>query len=232
MTIPYALELNPDGDWSDEIWFKPATLGVDGGDYRIILSSEYNLFPNPYHGFYIYQEPAGTVAFVPQPGNQFISSGPNDPAHGNILVPGKWYHLVVTKTDAAFTVYINGEARTSFPVPGSGFIQNGINGDPLLEGGATVIGRRTDGSFNPFDGTVDEAAVYDYALSPAQIRAHYANVPTLKVSTTPSLTLTWPVGTLQRADTVSGTYTDVPAATSPYSPPLNTAQGFFRVQVP
>lgn len=231
VTIPYALELNPDGDWSDEVWFSPSSLGADGGDYRVILSSEYNLFPNPYHGFYIYQVPNGTIAFVPQPGNQFIIGGPNDPANANVLVPGKWYHLVVTKTAAAFTVYINGEARASFPVPGSGFIQNGINGDKAVEGGDTVIGRRTDGAFGTFQGIVDETAVYDYALSPAQILAHYQNSPKLTFTVTGGLKLTWPVGVLQSAATVDGTYADVPGATSPFTVPTGAAQAYYRVKI-
>ena len=210
VTIPYALELNPDGDWSDEIWFNPASLGTDSSDYRVILSSEYNLFPNPYHGFYIYQVPNGTIAFVPQPGNQFIIGGPNDPANANTLVPGKWYHLVVTKTADAFTVYINGEARASFPVPGSGFIQNGINGDKAVEGGDTVIGRRTDGAFNAFSGVVDEVAIYDYALSPEQISVHYLNTPQLShIPVSGGFRLRWPAGTLQSATSVEGPYADV-----------------------
>ncbi|HTI69373.1 MAG TPA: LamG-like jellyroll fold domain-containing protein [Candidatus Limnocylindria bacterium] len=230
--VPYALELNPDGDWAVETWFSPASLGADGGDYRVILSSEYNLFPNPYHGWYIYQQPNGTIAFVPQPGNQFIIEGPNDPANNNVLVPGKWYHLVVTKDAAAFTVYINGEARGSFPVPGSGFIQNGINGDTTVEGGDFVIGKRTDGAFNPFSGTVDDTAVYNYSLPAAKILAHYLNSPRISIQQSgDKVVLSWAAGALQFSPAVNGTFTNLPAATSPYTYTPDGLQGYFRLLI-
>jgi hypothetical protein len=44
--------------------------------------------------------------------------------------------------------------------------------------------------------------------------------------------LSWPFGTLQEADRVTGTYGNVPGATSPFMVLLNAAsQKFYRVQV-
>jgi hypothetical protein len=232
VSIPYALEVNPPGDWSAETWLSPSSLGANGGDYRVVLSSQWNLFPNPYHGWYVYQQPSHNFAFVPQPGNQFITASPNDPAHGNQLVVGNWYHLVVTKDAAAFRVYINGEQRTSFPVPNSGFIQNGVNGDPVVQAGSTVIGRRTDNAFNPFDGKIDETAFYNYALSAQQVQNHFASSTKLTVTRSGTkLILTWPVGTLQAAPAVAGTYTNVTGATSPYTNAITGAAAYFRVKV-
>ena len=76
----------------------------------------------------------------------------------------EWYHLAVTFDGTNFVFYING-ARAGEPImvwviwriPGAqGHIGTGVN-----------VG------FNPFDGGVDEAAIYGYALTPAQILAHY-----------------------------------------------------------
>lgn len=43
--------------------------------------------------------------------------------------------------------------------------------------------------------------------------------------------LTWPTGTLQGAPDVSGTYTNIVGATSPYTNTVSGARGFFRVKV-
>jgi hypothetical protein len=43
--------------------------------------------------------------------------------------------------------------------------------------------------------------------------------------------LTWPAGTLQQSTDVTGTYTDVVGATSPYTNAISGPQGFFRIKV-
>lgn len=242
--IPYALELNSDTAWSIESWLQPYTLGANGGDYRVPLSSEYNLYPNPYSGWYMYQQPNNTFAFVPQPGNGFIVAGPDDPAHGNQLVANNWYHLVITDDGTTFTMYINGEARTSFPVSGIPYIPNGTdiipNGDGIAGDGtlgvtaglgSTVLGQRTDAAFGTFIGAVDDTAVYNYALSPQQVQLHYLN--TVKLTITQSGTnviLSWPFGTLQSAPAATGTYANIPGATSPYTNGISGAQKYYRVK--
>jgi len=239
--IPFAPELNPDTTWSAETWFSPASLGANGGDYRVILSSEYNLYPNPYNGWYIYQQPNGTLAFVPQPGNGFVVAGPDDPANNNLLVANHWYHLVVTDDGVNFNVYMNGELRSGFPVSGIPFIPNGtginLDGTPGLTAGLgnTVIGLRTDGAFNAFLGTVDETAFYNYALTPAQVQAHYAGsvwLTTTKTGAT-SVLIAWPAGILQSASVVSGPYTNVSGTpSSPYPHTSTGAPTYYRVSLP
>jgi len=236
--IPFALELNPDGAWSAETWVQPYSLGANGGDYRVVLSSQFNLYPNPYNGWYIYQQPgANNFAFAPQPGNGFITANPDDPANGNQLVPFKWYHLVVTDDGTTFRVYVNGEARTSFPVAGDQFIPNGAgilpNGSIAQQTGFgnTVIGQRSDAAFNTFIGTVDDTAFYNYALSPQQVSLHFLNE--VKLSLTKSgknLILSWPVGTLQSSHTSHGGFSNVVGATSPYTNAITTTNTYYRVQ--
>ena len=139
-----------------------------------------------------------------------------------------------------FNIYINGELRSSFPVSGIAFIPNGSginpNGTPALAPPGfsnTVIGRRTDGGFNPFAGTVDETAFYNYALSPAQVQAHYAGTVLLTITKTgpTTVSLSWPVGNLQSAPAATGPYTDVPAATSPYPHSSASGQTYYRVRL-
>jgi len=237
--IPYAVELNSDTAWTAETWIQPYSLGANGGDYRVVLASEFNLFPNPYSGWYVYQQPNNTIAFAPQPGNGFIVAGPDDPAHGNQLVANNWYHLVITDDGITFVVYINGEARSSFPVAGDKFIPNGT--DILPNGslgvspgfGNTVLGQRTDAAFGTFIGTMDDTAMYNYALSPQQVQLHYLSTVKLTVvKSGNSIIVSWPTGTLLSSSTLNGTYLPVGGATSPYTntPAIGTTT-FYRVQV-
>ncbi len=238
--IPFAPELNPDTAWSAEIWFNPSSLGANGGDYRTLFSSQYNLYPNPYNGWYVYQQPDSTLAFVPQPGNGFIVAGPNDPAHNNKLVANNWYQLVLTDDGVNFNVYINGQLRSGFPVSGIPFIPNGtginLDGSPAITPGLgpTVLGQRADNAFNAFQGKIDETSFYKYALSATQVQAHYAGTVPLTITKTgpTTVSLTWPTGILQSAPTALGTYTDVPSATSPYSHSSSGAATYYRVRIP
>jgi hypothetical protein len=228
--IPFAPELNPVKTWSVESWLQPTSLGANGGDYRVVLSSEYNLYPNPYSGWYIYQQPNNTFAFVPQPANAFVSVGP--------IAANNWYYLVVTDDGTNFNVYLNGVLATA-PYPATGYVANGagVNQDgtagitPGL--GNTVLGQRTDGAFNTFEGTVDDTAIYNYALSPSQIYSHYIVATKISIATSgTNVVLTWPTGQLQSAPTVAGPYTSVNGATSPYTNSITGTKLFYRVYVP
>jgi hypothetical protein len=236
--VPFAPELNPDGAWSAETWLKPSSLGANGGDYRVVLSSQYNLYPNPYNGWYIYQQPNNTFAFVPQPWNGFIVAGPDDPANNNLIISNKWYHLVVTDDTTNFNVYINGELRSGFSVSGGPFVPNGtginLDGTPGITAGLgnTVLGARTDGAFGTFLGTIDDTAFYNYALSAQQVYGHFVNATMLTITPAgANVVLTWPVGTLQSSPNAAGPYTDV-VATSPHTNSVSASQTFWRVHVP
>lgn len=236
--IPFAPELNPDIPWSVESWIQPSSLSANGGDYRVVLSSEYNLYPNPYNGWFIYQQPANSLIFVTQPGNAFIVAAPDDPANSNQLVAGKWYYIVVTDDGTNFNFYINGELRTSYPVASSGFIPNGdgINLDGtagITSGlGNTVVGQRTDGAFNTFLGTVDDTAIYNYPLNQQQITSHFLNQVSLTIARSGNnVIVNWPAGTgtLQSSTAVDGPYTSINSATPPYTAAVSGTATFYRL---
>ena len=87
----------------------------------------------------------------------FITLGPS-------LSAGSWYHLVATYDGARMTLYVNGESVGQ--ITGlSGPVSIGTQGVSL--GGHPLPGY-------DFDGLVDDAAIYGYALTPAQVATHYA----------------------------------------------------------
>jgi len=232
--VPFAPELNSVTTWSVETWVQPTSLGANGGDYRVVLSSEYHLYnattPNQNDGWYIYQQPNNTFAFVPLPANAFITAGS--------IVANNWYHLVITDDGVNFRFYVNGVLATA-PYPASDFIANGagINADgtaAITPGlGNTVLGQRDDFAFNTFEGTVDDTAIYNYALTPAQVYSHFIVATKISIATAgKQVVLTWPTGVLQQATSVAGPYTTVDGATSPYTNSVTGSSLFYRVFVP
>jgi hypothetical protein len=147
------------------------------------------------------------------------------------LVTNSWYHVVIADDLTTVRFYVNGVLRASQNRSAFGFVPNGINGDPAT-GGAMVLGHRGDSAFLPFDGSIDEVAVYNYALSARQAQSHYLNTASIGFAKTgANLILTWPFGALQSAPQASGVYTNVPGATSPFTNAITGSQSFFRVQV-
>jgi hypothetical protein len=230
--VPFAPELNSDTAWSVESWVMPYSLGGGGGDYRVVLSSEYNLYPNPYNGWYLYQQPNNTFAFVPEPANAFVVAG--------TITANQWYHLVITDDGTYFRFYINGVLATA-PNTTSGFVPNGtgINEDGTAgissSLGSTVLGQRTDAAFNSFDGALDDTAIYNYALTPRQVYLHYIVATKLSIVQAGSgVILSWPTGVLQSAPSVNGPFADVSGTTGgiPYTNSTTSAQWYYRVRVP
>lgn len=86
-----------------------------------------------------------------------------------------------------------------------------------------------------FNGLLDEVAVFNYALSPAQIQQIYNNghqLPQVQVGLQAAgagLNLNWPQGTLFQATNLSGPWSAVTNAASPFAVTPTNAAGFFRV---
>jgi uncharacterized repeat protein (TIGR01451 family) len=74
-----------------------------------------------------------------------------------------WHHVVATKNGAAVKLYLDGVDVTG-PING---VTLGNNAIPLN------IGRRTVAGTGLFNGTLDEVAIYNVALSGAQVVAHH-----------------------------------------------------------
>lgn len=86
---------------------------------------------------------------------------------GTIPNDTNWHHVAFTRSSNTYTFYIDGVSA------GTGTSTQIIysNGRPFVVGGADV----GTGTINfPFNGRVDEAAVYNTALSGTRISAHYA----------------------------------------------------------
>jgi hypothetical protein len=91
-----------------------------------------------------------------------------------------------------------------------------------------------------FIGGVDEVSFYNYALSPLQVSNHFTVAKALPISLTiqevnGKPTLTWPgayvTATVQFAPSVTGPWSTVPNASSPYTVTNSTSQQFYRLKL-
>ncbi len=241
VSIPYAIEINSPGAFTVEGWFQPASLSAGGNDYRTAISSMSNPYGAGPTGWLVYQTAANNWSWWPY--NGFWSGVQlTDP---DLIVANAWYHLGLTYDGTTFTFYVNGVAKSSGT--DSGFIQNGdmpdngaasynynYNTTPGLPtgSGSLVLGWRNDAGFNPFAGAMDDVAIYNKALTPQQIQAHYLNSTYLAiVSSGTNVLITWATGALQSATNVNGPYANVNGATSPYTDSLNGTERFYRARV-
>jgi hypothetical protein len=100
-----------------------------------------------------------------------------------------------------------------------------------VQDGDWAIGSTGNGWTNNYAGAVDEVAIYNYALSANQIASHYAAatvIPKMTINRSGSnVILSWPYGTLQEATSITGPWTPVLSATSPYVVPA-TGTKFYR----
>ena len=77
--------------------------------------------------------------------------------------PGVWRHVVATYDGTESALYVDG------------VYSGGMSAGPISNaGGLLAFGDRVEQQFFKYDGILDEIAIYDRALTPATIRAHYA----------------------------------------------------------
>jgi hypothetical protein len=96
-----------------------------------------------------------------------------------------------------------------------------------------AIGSTGNGWADPFAGQVDEVAIYDHALSAAQVAAHFnAGTAQPRLGITRSgnnVIITWPYGPLYQADNVTGPWTPVAGnPASPFTTSAGATKKFYR----
>lgn len=131
-----------------EAWARP----TGAGNYGVILAR--NLDPS---GYALYIAPSLGVAF------ERHKTGADDILTGPSASTSSFTHVVATYDGSSMLLYVNG-ALVQGPLPST-----------AIPGGATkfFIGADVTGTSDSFNGSIDEPAVYDHALSATQILTHY-----------------------------------------------------------
>lgn len=151
------------------------------------------------------------------------------------LGTGAWVHLAGTWNAGTWTLYRNGSVfATGADATGPTTVANanwaiGARGRWKNGGGfpnSDAIAQRS------FTGGITDAAIYNKALSEAQVRNHFlASIGPVPLTITKPggvITLEWSNGVLQQSDNLGG-WQDVPAAVSPYLPADGTRH-FYRLR--
>jgi len=212
ISAPYSPDLNPSGPFTAEAWLNPASVTSS-----LICAFSSVHAASPRGGWLVYESTAGW---------EFRTYNQNALVYavditGGTPAVGTWNHVAVVWDGAKGYIYVNGVLANTSTV--TNFVAN--SDSPL------TIGSRSDSSYY-WSGSVGDVAVYDRVLTPQEIKTHALNAPTLTL--TPSagdVILSWVPsggGTLQSAPAVTGPYTNISTATSPWtnSP---TGDAFYRV---
>ena len=111
------------------------------------------------HGYWLDQFPDGRFSLDVGNGQAFIRSVSSRSGR-----PGRWYHVVGTFADGKNCLYVNGRLAGTAAGPEAAAIGRG---HPLIIGAY-----RGPGAFS-YRGVVDEASIYDRALSAEEVNSRY-----------------------------------------------------------
>ncbi|MCX6926813.1 MAG: hypothetical protein NT154_26955, partial [Verrucomicrobia bacterium] len=218
-SVPYTPALNPAGPFTVVAWFNPSGP-ADAGFFVCPLASA-DLSSNR-SGWLIYQSPSGWNFRTYM--NNGATAGVNITGTTAPVV-GAWTQVICVWDGTKGYLYENG-------------VRTATSGATTYVPNSTApftIGARSDGAYylngnSTDDVSIDEVQFYNRALSPQEIQSLGLNRPLVKIATSGnSLVLTWPTGTLQAAPEATGTYTNVPSATSPWPVSPTDAKTFYRL---
>ena len=215
--VPWSAALNAP-QFTFECWAK-----VTGGtSYRSPMTSRADA---PQRGFIFYATPANVWEFWTGPGWNTLGSAPvqND----------TWVYLAGTHDGSTKRFFVNGQQVGSNQ---SAFSPNDASVVLRIGGGAT---ESPTGDFF-FEGLIDEAAVYDRALSPARILTHYlAGQPPVEEIVVAiaieggEIVISWEgVATLQETADIAGSWNDLVGASSPFRVTPAGNLKFWRLRNP
>lgn len=154
ISVPYSPALNPE-TFTFAAWVRPQQ---STGTYQAIVTSRQD---NPGRGYILYITPAGKWEFWTGTGSGWNYCG--SPA----VEFGEWTHVaIVRRRNGDLRLYLNGVSAASRN--GTGFGPN--PGNPLHLGAGNQ-----DGSLFRFDGTIDDATLWNHDIGELLIQTHRDN---------------------------------------------------------
>jgi hypothetical protein len=156
--------LTPGGDMTFSMWFKLDTLPTDTGiTYYLFVNSDTTA---PYHSYYCYVNDDSSNDIECRWTNSGRTES-NTAGYTASLSVDTWYYLTFVKSGTTIYVYVNGVQNGYSGTNATGTI---LNSDyPLYFGGNVPASNMF------FDGQMDDAKLYNYARTPAQIAWDYNN---------------------------------------------------------
>lgn len=144
-----------------------------------------------------------------------------------------WTFAAIVVEPAQATIYMSDGTNLLSSV-------NTTDHTPMVVTSPTGFGGNQPGRADrTYRGQLDEAAVYDRALTPAEVAAIFASAFSDTVAAPSEITLSksggdwflnWNAGALQSAPAVTGPFNDVTGATSPYRMQPAGTQSYYRLR--
>ncbi|MBD3260062.1 hypothetical protein GF371_05570, partial [Candidatus Woesearchaeota archaeon] len=162
INISNTAQLNQQGDMSISTWVNTA-FGVPAGQSRSIVEKwQGGSIAYPY---VLRQNPGGFAEFADYNGS---SGGSNSVVSTTRINDSAWHHVVAVRNNQTgrMLIYIDGSLENNNSRINKGSISNSHN---------VFIGSRANISNTHFNGTIDNARIYNRALTSAQILALYRN---------------------------------------------------------
>ena len=198
--------------------FDPTTIALDGS-----LTSSNEVF--------LRIEGSGTTYSVGTSDGTTFHGATAAVTAGDLGGGNGWIYLVGTYDGTNWNLFRNGIQIAS--------AASAVGALPVV-GGDWAVGSTGNGWADNFTGGIDEVAIYDPPLTPASVWAHYYLAQHARFSLSIArpggvTTVSWPAGTLQQADALTGPWTDLgfalPPAPTTYNPPAGPTKKFYRVKL-
>ena len=145
---------------SVSLWFKPdATVTTSAGS-GVLISFGTTDFRNAVYLGSNFSAISNELITIT---NQSLNYSYYAQASGTIDT--SWHHLAIVHDGSKYQIYLDGLAKTT------------TGSTPLITSQQIIIGMRSDSS-SYFNGKIDEVAIFDYALTPRQIKEDIYNATT------------------------------------------------------
>jgi hypothetical protein len=200
------------------------TKGYGGGGEQFNLDTGSDTLPTV-HGFRFFVRDA---------------FGKTHSCNSTIMPDGNWHFLagVCDESNGAVHLFVDGVDRADGSISAGTAILSSPSGSAAAASLVSIGSRAGSSSSmnftNQFAGTIDEVAVFNYALTVTQVRALLAAapVPALQLGSGAGGWVVNYTGTLQSSTNVTGPYAPVPGAASPYNVTPAGSQTFYRASNP
>ncbi|HEY3861256.1 MAG TPA: LamG-like jellyroll fold domain-containing protein [Verrucomicrobiae bacterium] len=161
-----------------------------------------------------------------QPGGNDGNLGSPDATDPTSIVDGAWHFIVYTYSG------ILGSQNGILYVDGVQVANDSIGQTPTGDAlDVWIAGAPDYGTQRLLNAYIAHAAIFNKALSAADISALFATQPILGIAQSgKSITLTWASGSLLQAPSLLGPWTTNTTAVSPYTVPATNTSEFYKVQ--
>lgn len=175
VTVPANSVTNPSGSFTIEAWARPEWAATDPVAYRTLIDSRDDNDPMAIHGFAIWVNDAGNWEAVLN-----CTNGKSAVVTAAPAVLKKATHVVLILAANNATLFIDGMPMSPVtPLPSGEMFSPNIT-QPLVIGvGAPWMPQRMGGvgdqffPLYPFNGTIQDVAIYKTALDPGIINMHF-----------------------------------------------------------